>query len=126
MRVYIAGPIAGNPDYKVQFACAVSIIKAQTKEDDANIFNPAAELEGMAEWLPYDELMHICCTIVRNCDAIVMLPGWQNSTGAKRELGEALCDGLTAIELKDGKLCPLDVPFVGGGYMPQGNADDAE
>jgi hypothetical protein len=29
--------------------------------------------------------MDICCAFVRNCDAVLMLPGWQESVGAHIE-----------------------------------------
>jgi hypothetical protein len=35
---------------------------------------------------------------VRSCDAIYLLRGWENSRGAKKELSEALANGLQVMQ----------------------------
>lgn len=103
MRVYIAGPIAGNPDYMEQFAEAEAMLK--DKSDD--IFNPAKEMEKMAHWLNVVEIYHVCCYVAGRCDAIVMLPGWRKSKGAWLEITSAFIAGAEMMELRDGELCQL-------------------
>ncbi len=103
MRVYIAGPIAGNPDYKEQFAEAEAMLK--DKFDD--IFNPAKEMKKLAEWLPVNKLIYACCYVVEECDAIVMLPGWRKSKGSWLEITTAFIVGAEIMELRDGELCQL-------------------
>ncbi len=103
MRVYIAGPIAGNPNYMEQFAEAEAML--QDKSDD--IFNPAKEFEKLAHWLPEPELLNVCSFAARVCDAIVMLPGWRNSRGSWIEIASAFLVGAEMMELRDGKLCQL-------------------
>ena len=45
----------------------------------------------------FDSLMEADLAAVRSCDAIYMLVGWEKSVGAKRELMEAIKNGLEVI-----------------------------
>lgn len=45
----------------------------------------------------FDELMEADLAAVRSCDAIYMLVGWEQSSGAKRELAEAIKHGLDVV-----------------------------
>ena len=50
------------------------------------ILNPAILPDG----LRYDQYMQICIELVDVCDALVFLPGSQESPGAKKEIQRAL------------------------------------
>lgn len=43
-------------------------------------------------------LMSADLAAVRSCDAIYLLPGWESSRGAKKELAEAIANGLKIIQ----------------------------
>ena len=76
-KVYIAGKITGDPNYREKFAKAEAELKAQ----GYLVMNPAILPEGF-EW---EEYMDITVAMLRACGTIVMLPGWRNSKGAKCE-----------------------------------------
>lgn len=79
MKIYISGPITGNPEFKRDFAAAAAEIRAAGYE----AINPAEnELPEGAQWADY---MRSDIRLLIDCDAIYMLPGWRNSKGAKIE-----------------------------------------
>lgn len=55
--------------------------------------------------------------LMRRCDAVVMVPGWRDSEGAKAERNQAYADGLLVFE------SPEDVPFCKY-FVGQGAAND--
>lgn len=75
--LYIAGPITDVPYYKGVFHNAAT----EAAELGWQPINPAALPDGMTE----AAYMDICCAFVRNCDAVLMLPGWRESVGARIE-----------------------------------------
>ena len=78
MKIYIAGKITGNPDYKSLFQ------KAQENFEDLNyiVLNPANLPEGMTT----ADYMRICFAMIDCADAVCFLPGWQDSKGANLEM----------------------------------------
>lgn len=82
MKIYISGKIAGDPDYKGEFARAA----AQLERLGATVIDPATAPEGMTK-LDY---MRICFAEMEAVDYVVFLPDWSSSDGAKLE--RAWCD----------------------------------
>ena len=98
MRLYIAGPMAGLPEFNFPTFNAVedALMKAGYE-----VVNPAA-LDVHEEWALEHSGDHATGTGVKDrqraaflkrdfhfltkCDGIVMLNGWQSSTGANAEL----------------------------------------
>ncbi len=77
MKVYIAGKITGNPDYKQQFAEAERELKAQ----GYTTMNPAVLPDGFE----HHEYMKICFSMIDVCDAVYFLSNWKESKGACME-----------------------------------------
>ncbi len=92
MKVYIAGRISDDPDFRNKFSAAERWLEGQGFEE---IFNPAADQTGD---LTYKEYIDRDIKELMNCDAIYLLPGWEGSKGARLEMQYALTTGMTIIE----------------------------
>lgn len=92
MKVYIAGRISGTPDFKERFAAAERWLEQQGFTD---IFNPAAK---QPEGLTYKEYIDRDLKELMGCDAIYLMPDWEESKGARLEKNYALTTGMVIIE----------------------------
>lgn len=106
MKVYLAGPMQGYENFnKKNFDKYEEILKSSGYE----VFNPSetdlsksyqsGEVEGQEfvnQCLNID-LNYIC----KNAEAIALMPGWENSKGAKAEYFTALACNLKIIILED-------------------------
>lgn len=116
MKIYLAGPMRGIPEFNFPaFIAAAKVLRA----DGHEVFNPAErdmqahgvglvagtsgdlkEIEkkgfSLREALGAD-LKFICA----EADAIVLLPGYENSKGARAELATSEALGLEVIEYED-------------------------
>lgn len=82
MIIYIAGPISTDPNYKEKFARAEKLLAGQGH----SVINPAFLPTDLGDCTRY---MHLCFPMIDVCDAVYMLPGWEQSYGACREWGYA-------------------------------------
>lgn len=82
MKVYIAGKITGDPDYKAKFQAAADQIAAMGNV----VLNPAVQPAG----LTMADYMRTCFAMIDSADLVVFLPDWKESRGAKIE--RALCE----------------------------------
>jgi hypothetical protein len=79
MRIYISGPISGKPDgNKPAFEHAAELIRSHG-HDPVNPHDVCANIGKDALWHDY---MRKDIKALLDCDAIVMLPGWEDSRGA--------------------------------------------
>lgn len=80
MRVYLAGPMTGLPDFNYPaFRAAAKRLRAA----GYRVENPAENAKPVCDsWLGY---MRKGITQLVQCDAIVLLPGWRNSKGVSIE-----------------------------------------
>lgn len=85
MKVYIAGPITNNPDYLFDFLKAEVNLEA----DDWEVINPAVVNNSMPKSTTFDEYMKLCLIMLDMADAIYLLPGWEESRGARMEYDRA-------------------------------------
>lgn len=92
MKIYIAGPITNNPNYKEQFAEA----EARLLAEGHAVINPVKN-EGFS----YKEYINMGLCELMHCEAIYLLKGWAKSDGASLEYIYALTVGMKVI--KDGK-----------------------
>ena len=83
MKIYIAGRITDNPISQREFADAERWVQKQHPE--AVIINPIILPEG----LEYEDYIDICLAMVRACDVLYTIKGWNMSPGAQAEVSLA-------------------------------------
>lgn len=77
MKVYIAGKISGDESYWMKFAEATE----KAEEMFGTVMNPATLPEGMTA----EDYMSICIQMIFRADAVLFLPDWKESDGARLE-----------------------------------------
>ena len=93
MRVYISGPITGTDDYMERFTA----VESQLIQEGDTVVNPAAIMEHMPPDTVYEEYMRLSIELLKMCDYIYMMSGWNKSCGANREYGYALAKDMIII-----------------------------
>lgn len=78
MKIYIAGKITGDPEYRRKFACAAR----QVEELGHIALNPAELPEGMAA----ADYMRICFAMIDTADELWYLADAAKSAGARVEM----------------------------------------
>ncbi len=86
LRVYISGAISNNPNFKLQFELAEASLRSQGFE----VINPAKMNDVMPESATWREYMDITLDLLKICDIIYMLDGWEASKGAQVEFNYAM------------------------------------
>lgn len=80
-RIYLAGKITGDPNYKQKFVEGVEILKNRGfKAED--IVNPVELCQEGWSWL---RCMLRCLRLLCGCGWVAMLLDWKESRGAKIE-----------------------------------------
>lgn len=103
MKVYLSGPMTGLPDYnKPAFFRAAAELRCYGHE----VINPA-EHESLAKGTAWADYIRKDLVLLAQCDAIALLPGWQNSRGARLEVYIALNLGMTCLDA--GRGTPMDL-----------------
>lgn len=77
MKIYIAGKITDNPEYKNQFGEAENVL---IKQGHA-VMNPSILPPGFEHY----EYMKVCYSMIDVCEGVYFLENWQDSKGAKME-----------------------------------------
>lgn len=88
-KIYIAGKVSGE-----SMAECIMKFGAVQKQIEAMGFIAVNPLETVGHWdISWEDAMKLCIVALMGCDGMVLLPDWQESTGAKieRQLAEDLC-----------------------------------
>lgn len=95
-RVYIAGPMTGLPEFNFP---AFHAMAATMRAEGWHVENPAehGHVDG-AEWADY---LRFDIGRLSTCEAIMLLPGWSRSRGARLEVHIAKEIGMRML-LADG------------------------
>lgn len=116
MRIYVAGPMTGLPSYNwTAFEAAARVLRAQgwdvvspTEIDEEHgVVKVKRDHAGdiisvnTTPSFDYETILARDLEAVATCDHIFLLPGWQHSTGARRELACALAHGATILLNKE-------------------------
>lgn len=94
MKIYIAGSITNNPDYKEQFEKAEKALINKGYE----VVNPTKNNENS-----YKNYIDAGLKQLMDCDEIYMLSGYENSKGAMLEKHYAEVAGLKVGENNESK-----------------------
>jgi hypothetical protein len=94
MKIYLAGPMRGHADLNhPEFHHWTGVLR----EGGHEVFNPAEWPGGDIRWSLGLDL----AWITSRADAVVLLPGWQGSLGAKAEAATAEAIGIPAMLIDD-------------------------
>ena len=112
--VYLAGPMSGYPDHnRPAFHKAAAVLRTIHAMD---VVNPA-ELDDeypLSPKAPYTDYYRRDMEFLRQANLIVVLPGWQRSTGATYEVATMAnllqCPVLEYPSLR--KLKPVEIPVL--------------
>ena len=96
--IYISGPITGDKAYRQKFRAAAEQLKAR----GYNVVNPA-ELDDVlpVESMTWSQIMDHCLDLLGRCDAVVVLPGWEESRWCNREVGYAQGVGMIILPIEE-------------------------
>lgn len=95
--VYISGPITGVNDYYANFVNA----HIELHRAGFLVINPAEITNSLPKGLPWEAYMDTTLPLLRYCDAIYSLKGWENSPGARIEREYAARLGLEIMNEPD-------------------------
>lgn len=97
MRYYLSGPMTGLPNFNyAAFNIAAKILRHR----NFDLINPAENFDGRDD-LPREDYMRQDIKHLLECDAIILINGWEKSRGAKLELEVARQLGLEIYTLSD-------------------------
>jgi len=102
MRVYISGPITGVPDYNENFIQAERKLLAAGHDPVIPVTIGAALSARLGREPTWREYMREDIKALCDCDAIIMLDGWEKSSGARLEEHIAMRLDIKQITLERG------------------------
>lgn len=96
MIVFISGPMTGRENWnRTAFICA----EARLSELGHTVLNPANHIPIChPDAIPHSGYIAICKAMIDQCEAIVQLPGWEDSIGAGMERLYAIKCGKAVLD----------------------------
>ena len=83
-NVYIAGPMTGRPDFNAEAFKRVETYVVGRY--GCNVVNPINLPHVMGFNRSHTDYLIVCMGLVRTSDAIILLPDWEDSVGARVEV----------------------------------------
>jgi hypothetical protein len=93
--IYLSGPMTGIPEYNYP---AFNAAAARWREAGYEVINPAEAFAGDTTLPRWVYLTHDIEQIIKKADAVAVLPGWEQSEGARLEVLVAQAAGLPIYE----------------------------
>lgn len=91
MKYYLAGPMTGLPNHNFDlFEKVADALRAKGLDVLAPHDKNKHLAEGEREQMGRNHWIRLDLRDLLKCDALILLPGWENSAGARRELDIAL------------------------------------
>lgn len=105
MKVYVSGPMTGIEQFNhPAFEAACESLRHAGYEVESP--HRAPELESWEAYMRYD------LALLLKCDAIAMLPGWEQSRGARLERLVAEALGLPVWHIDEDRIIPASLYMV--------------
>lgn len=128
MRVYIAGPMRGLPNWNFpafdaaeeRWRAAGHIAFSPAQVDRALKYGPEQNTEVCGVHLRHVINMDVACIMA--ADALALLPGWENSKGTTVELALAQFLGLPiycAVRMELLDICPIPWSYYYDKFAPK-------
>ena len=109
-RIYIAGPMTGHADHNFP---AFHAAAERFRQAGWQVVNPADNFDGRTD-LPRETYLRADVALLVNSNAIALLPGWEESVGAKMEYLLARAFGMKVFDTETLQpLADTPVPTVG-------------
>jgi len=102
--VYLSGPMTGLPEHNFP---AFRDAAERLEGAGWDVVNPADNFGGRTD-LPRARYLRMDAAMLLQCDALALLPGWEESSGARLECLIAVELGLPVLDAETG--LPLDPP----------------
>lgn len=101
LKHYISGPMTGYPEFNYPF---FRLIKGGLEAAGFEVLSPSdvdggVPPEGYSPEASYKWYLYQSLELLREAEAIIMLPGWWQSKGARIELDIAMAAGMPAYNL---------------------------
>lgn len=100
--VYISGPMSGRPSLNIDaFRAARAIFTALHPTLPPIVPHDLTppRRDGESDISHYERAMRVDFAAIDICSTIALLPGWEKSSGSRRELQRALDRGLKVVVL---------------------------
>lgn len=121
MRLYISGPMSNRKDYNYP---AFFQMESDLGEMGHEPINPARDAPSPSPAHTWHFYMVRALRLFRNaCDAIVVLPEWEVSRGARIEVADAVRRGLTVYRLVNRTLQPVPMSEIRPGLSAMTEED---
>lgn len=114
--IYLSGGMSGHPDYNLP---AFREAATRLRLEGYRVFNPGEQGADAPESAPYAIYLPADIRAVLECDAVVALPGWEQSRGALLEIGLATLLGKLVWAYPDMRLLKLSVSAKDGALTVQ-------